>query len=385
MEEYQTGVVELVKTHVLKDTAHRNLARSPSMTAEEILRQNSRRDYVTRWTTVKRPLSYEPGAYDFLARALQKDMHTAILGLPWASPRYVDMKLFGKLIYNMGKPKNPTKSTSPLLKNGHMQAYLRVAIAMFSTRIGTHLPPNKLVIDIWSGYIRIAADHLGICFGPGSVGTGPVTLTMWTSFGAEPEHTTIPRRLLNNQEALDLDLEESRQRAMIKDVRATWSLEDTPLRDLHCRLNQIVFPDEWDPEKANLGINDNIIRSTYLWVNNNFDWGNPVHHLAFITAIIFSKALPDVAYPAGAPPDLILDPSYSTETKKLLISRSIAGLSWNTPPGRGLSDHIQIVVMFTTTFIAYHDAKSPLRIELDNKKTIANYAAKHSEYISSNL
>jgi hypothetical protein len=98
---------------------------------------------------------------------------------------------------------------------------------------------------------------------------------------------------------------------------------------------QIYFKRTINPTDFSLtaaGITENTsepVQDVYKWVLQMFNINDPVHHLVLITAILFTKARPYLAWPENAKdkiPDV--DQLANVNARKLIMSRYIYQLDW---------------------------------------------------------
>ena len=247
------------------------------------------------------------------------------------------------------------------------------------------------VLNAWTAYIYNAMDHLRINFSPWSRNDstsnsaalkGDITIEVWKVIGGRNTQKPIPVKLLGNEEILAQVADTTRRRAIANDIRADWDIANTPLAELHTRLNQVVFPKEWSTENASLPSELRIIWDTYLWVQANFRWDNPVHKLALVTSMLFLYALPHVAYAPEPPipfPNLTSD--MSDLKKQLLITQWVVKMPWveGRNQGKGLHQPDPFLIMVVSAFIAYFEKESPLRKALDGGENVSDWMKKHSK------
>jgi hypothetical protein len=84
------------------------------------------------------------------------------------------------------------------------------------------------------------------------------------------------------------------------DGHALWTAESIKLHSLHKVLNWYILPDDFNFPEFEGERDAKFVKETYVYVIENINLNLPLHHLALILGIIFSKLCPNVFTEATA-------------------------------------------------------------------------------------
>jgi hypothetical protein len=390
--EYQKAVVKFVKNHVITEFRR---GHDKGGNAAAYLRMAERKSTITSWSNTKHPLSYREG-FTALSLALGESQVEVAKGLKWTEPEHISVHEFGQLLFNMGRPHNPAPLSPPLLHQSNLLDSLRITVQMFICFIGKQLPQNCTLADIFAGYIRFACNKLQINFGPWSAGGFPgsgyvrgkkhdrvVVPTTWCGFGKAPDPgSQVPFEMLNHEQALGYQLRMEEHRVVTRDTRAVWVTGEVMMDDLPTYFKRTINPS--DLTLAEAGINkttSDVVRNIYEWALQTFNINNPVHHLVLITAILYAKARPYLAWPEDAKARVPNVEHENAAKQKLIASRYICQLDWcdGRTEKNPLKEGGPFIPIFVTYFMAYAggggDSKSPLQTR---GKIPPAWSSKHS-------
>ena len=105
-------------------------------------------------------------------------------------------------------------------------------------------------------------------------------------------------------------------------------------------------------------------------MQNSFNPDLTNHRLGIVLAIMFSKLLPNIAFPKSWDFDPQTD-----------VTAKVRELTWIAPNHKGVSQTEPFITMMSTTIIAILDKESPLRIHmaLNNNALGDPWMEKHGE------
>jgi hypothetical protein len=148
----------------------------------------------------------------------------------------------------------------------------------------------------------------------------------------------------------------SAKRALLNNINGKWDASMLKITDLHTILHKKTLPSDWTLDSVKFG-EDAYVKETYMWVERYADLENPVHQIALLAGIIFSKVFPQIGYPENAAD--ILRASSSTK-----ISPRIHQVEWTLPKCRSRTsyDPSTLMVMLATYVIALTESRFPLAI-----------------------
>lgn len=400
MEEYQKCVVHLVSEHVIKDVKSR-LSMGASATANAYSAE--RRAAIGQWSKSQFPLSYGEG-FELLSISLASTTMDVGKGLPFTDPKHISIDEFCHLLFNMGKPNQPSALSPPLWRPSPLLDNLRVTVQMFICFVGKNIPQNRTMSDIFTVYVKFACNKLKINFGPWSAGGFPgsgytrgktvdrkVVPTVWCGFGKPPAPgSEVPREMMDNDAAVGYKLRLAKHKAINLDTRAEWAASQILIGDFSIHFKRTINPTDLTLNAAGIdGSTSSKIREVYEWALMIFDINDPVHHLVLFTAMMFQKARPYLNWPTDAKvgaesfmkkkPSDDLEQDDDFETQRLHLCRYICQLPWLDGRSKGniIKEGEPFIPVFVTYFLAYYlKDQSPL---LKSNTTPPGWANKHSK------
>jgi hypothetical protein len=120
---------------------------------------------IGQWSKSQFPLSCGEG-FELLSKSLVNAIMDVGKELPFTDPKHISIDEFCHLLFNMGKPNQPSALSSPLWRPSPFLDNLRVTVQMFVCFIGKNIPQNQTMSDIFTVYVKVACNKLKINFGP---------------------------------------------------------------------------------------------------------------------------------------------------------------------------------------------------------------------------
>ena len=330
---------------------------------------NGRKNALNLWRKHDHPLAYGENAYSLLLKAVTTDPNALAHGLPLSNHGQKSLIWFAEQVF-AAATSNASRTIPPFWKHGRALSLFKMAFQEAERILAAPLdnPESRSTV---TQLIAKAASATRICnipWSPNHTGfagrpSTTVTTTTWINLGhASP----IPRVLHQNNEA-DI-LNNATEQALANDTQAQWSTAGLSIQDLHTILNRQVLPDEWDIDAMTWpsGSKAAYVHNTYIWVRDTFDATLPLHQVAILTSIIFSKLLPNICHN-------IPTPSGSASHNVTNIVRNAPWVPTSATCRKGMKQSIPFVIMMTTFIIAIYEHTSPLR----------KYMRKHSNSLGS--
>jgi hypothetical protein len=324
-----------------------------------------------RWTSQDQPFAY---AHYLLLCDIVKP-NTTILP-PSSAPR-LTLRTFLKSLIQLGL--RCAKSGPPFVKGGSFQHVLPTALSKLQAyAAGRTQDPLAYVEDIlervWLSF-NIHWIPWTSAPDPGQRGrpSSLVVYNAWSRFGGQRDPQELAKRLQPHQ-LHTAAVERNMQLALRDDADAPWSTADMTIQDIHTILHRHQLPDDFVlPVSASRNEKAAYVMETYRYVRENFSLPNPLHQLALIVGIVFSKLTPNVflAKPASIPASRI---STEQSTQQYLNT-----LGWETRTKKGLQQQNIFMSMVTTYIVAMYDSNSPLRKYIQKHGNLGDsWADKHS-------
>ena len=175
-------------------------------------------------------------------------------GLPFTNPKHISIDKFCHLLFDMGKPNQPSALSPPLWRPSPLLDNLRVTVQMFICFIGKNIPQNRTMSDIFTTYVKVACNKLKINFGPWSArgfpGSGytrgktvdqKVVPTVWCGFRKPLAlDSEAPLEMMDNNAAVGYKLRLAKHKAIDLDTRAEWVASQILIGDFPIHFKQTI-------------------------------------------------------------------------------------------------------------------------------------------------
>lgn len=304
------------------------------------------------WLKEDQPFNYDN--YLPLCRAIS----TTITRLPPASEVRLVMKQFMTLLVTASKQK--PKNTVPFIKGGYFQHVLPIAIkTMEQLAQAAGLDVEEHVVHALSHAWKAFNIH-AIPWTPprpANITRGAqqsvIVYNAFINFGAVQVRTIT--NWFRPEERRNAEMEANRDKTMASDADAPWIAGEVKLQDLKNILNRHHLPDDFKNPEFNKSSEAVYVEETYRFVRNVFDAAHPLHHLALIAGIVFSRITPNV----------FVEKPTSVSPRQLATHDSTAqylkSLPWVNKKKKGLAQRDIFITMIMTLIIGLYEPTSPLR------------------------
>ena len=272
-----------------------------------------------------------------------------------------------------------TKTGPPFVNGGSFQHVLPVALKKLEAHATLHeIEPLPYMSDVLERVWLLFRLH-NIPWTPISQPgratrqSRTIVYNAWSHFGGQRDPQQDARIIQPHQQraaAVQRNLKEM----LLSDADGPWTSGDITIQNIHTILHRHILPEDFVIPDMSLSQDATYIMDTYRYVRDNFALPNPLHQLALIIGIMFSKLAPNVftKKPKGVDYEVLATPE-STRTY-------LQTLGWETRNKKGLTQQNIFVSMVTTYIIAIYDEDSPLRKYHAEHGTFGDHwSAKHSE------
>jgi len=308
---------------------------------------------LTLWKQKSHPFDY--AHYLLLCEIVKPDGVT----LPPSSTPQLTLRTFLGSLIDLGL--RQAKGGPPFVKGGSFQHILPVAvnkIKIHAISLGVEPVPYmaEILERVWILF-RIHNIPWTAPSDPHRRGrhSGLVVYNAWSHFGGQRAPEQLLRGPKPHQQHAAA-LEQSLKLALRNDADAPWSTGDITIQDIHTILHRHMLPEDFVIPVMGLDERSGYIGETYRYVRDNFALPDPLHQLALIIGIIFSKLTPNVFMEKPAQSVAFHQLSTEESTREYLNT-----FGWETRPKKGLTQKNIFVSMTATYIIALYDADSPLR------------------------
>jgi hypothetical protein len=332
------------------------------------------------WRKHKTPLSYD--ALEHLTEAVVRDPRAVGSGLPMYSVDLMDHKVFGSLLTSYTSVLAKTSVKPPLSSEGSLRHVLPVALG-FIHGLSNHSDPKEQ--DAFAAkVIAYVAHDRKICHIPWSSPERTeaggvrrkVVFNYWRTLSTARQSVSQPFTSMGARATSPplSPAKASAKRALMNDVNGEWDGSMLKVSELHSILHKRTLPTDW--QIANLNLPDGYVKDTYHWVQTHIDFSKPVHQLALLVGILFSKVSPQVGYPDNTATMLRSLPPAK-------LTARIRQTEWIYPSrrSRASQDVSTNMMMLATTIIALAEPSSPLNRFADNNGAAlgTQWTGKHSK------
>jgi hypothetical protein len=203
----------------------------------------------------------------------------------------------------------------------------------------------------------------------------------WSSFGA----VSVPNNRLNRGNLRAPERQNAEMQAHLKRLReedsdGPWLAGHVRIQDLHTVLHRRQLPEDFKMPQFSEKAAADYVQETYTFVQRTMDLENPLHQLALLYGIVFSRLAPNLftEKPRNADHSHV---ATAASTKAYLSE-----IPWTTREKKGLTQKDIIMTMVTTLIVALYEETSPLRqYHKDHKGALGGqWTEKHSkcDYLS---
>jgi hypothetical protein len=333
-----------------------------------------RRDNMDRWYASDRPLSYDEEAFLPLLRCLQTPHGP--MSMPLGHPQSMTTMEVAALMHDMVRADNPIQRRAPISGKGTFYSVLKVAYGLIMDRAADRNEaesPSQFFVKILAVILDThKVQH--IPWSPpappaGAAGrpTRKAVYNYWRSTAKTLESgQTALLQVLEVEERDDLQTRSVVRDAAESSPTTSWSALDFTLADLGKFLHKQGLPEECDAEDAATYQGDDYVNQTYTWVIGRYNPKKPIHHLALIIAIMFTKIIPHTTH--GKCPSRIFG-IRNTDT----VTAAVRTEPWiqSTSTRKGDKDPNPFLIMVFVYIVAMMEPNSPLQ-------TFINSDAQHS-------
>lgn len=359
LDVYETDVRALVESQVRHSTAEVLRSSSP---AEKAFAQE-RISSLDKWLKQPKPFSYGENSYTNLVKAIVDDPANLHLGLPASSLGQKSMSWFAGAIIESESRQGP-RTLPPFIRSGQALAIMHIVMKELRTLLafpGSSDDDMKNSITLLIAQVAVRRQILNIPWAPnpsGVAGRPPTTVVhdVWINLGRASSASSVNPIIQGPAARRNEAAARAASHQQDTDVNAPWSALDIPLQDLGSILHREVLPEEWDLTPIVFPAGESYVKETYDWVKTHYSGSKPIHQLALLFGIIFSRILPDIFHEKK--------PSNVSNTSTQSFTTSIVRNSPWTAPGankKGVTHPRQFIVMMTTFIIAIYEKESPLR------------------------
>jgi hypothetical protein len=329
------------------------------------------------WLQLKHPLSYENGT-----RLIRVVNHTG-MSLPPASETQLSLDEFCRNLVQLGKrflSGGTRVNGAPFVARGQFQHVLPLAIerlSKFATQLDREAESHAIEV-FRQVFISLKINLLP--WSPPRRGTAGrpadnVVWDAWVQFGgtAEEIRTAVP---LRPSEAMAVARKKVMREMQNNDPNSSWTATGIKIQDLANYLNRRTLPADFTFPMFNSDSGTEYVVDTYQYIKSRINLGKPLHHLALLIAIIFSKLCPNVFTDKPNPVPSVI--SQSEEAARQYLST----LKWTNRVAakRGNTRRDLYICMVMVFILALYDQKSPLRQYYASHKVFGKaWNDKHSE------
>ncbi|KAG6369887.1 hypothetical protein JVT61DRAFT_13351 [Boletus reticuloceps] len=256
-----------------------------------------RRTALALWKKQDHPLAYANNAHRQLIRTIHANNDNLGQGLPAAAMGQKSLTWFADQIIQSATQKG-ARILPPFWKHGRALSIFKVVINEAQRLLGSTLddPATRSSICSFLSKAALLSKVSNIPWSPDPTGIAgrPMTIvthSVWINLGQSMGSDCVAQRDHQSD-----DLDRATQNAIMNDTQAEWSLLSISLQDIHTIWNKQTLPEEWTQLDSMTWPNTadgTYVQQTYNWVRDNYDGSIPLHKLALVMSIIFSKVLPN--------------------------------------------------------------------------------------------
>ena len=201
-----------------------------------------------------------------------------------------------------------------------------------------------------------------------------VVYNAWTLFGGQSTASPTKQVALRPRERQTAAIEANIARAMEDDADGPWCANDLKLQDMHTMLNRRMLPTDFQLPALSKQEDSEYVKATYKKVFDDLDLEKPLHRLALMIGIVFSKLAPNIYTnsPSSGPSALI--------DQEATAQNYLQTLPWSSKSRGGSTEKGPLMSMMTVYILALYDEHSPLReYHKKEKKLGQKWTQKHGK------
>ncbi|KAG6371989.1 hypothetical protein JVT61DRAFT_9007 [Boletus reticuloceps] len=324
-----------------------------------------RRTALALWKKQDHPLAYANNAHRQLIRTIHANNNNLGQGLPAAAMGQKSLTWFADQIIQSAMQKD-SHVLPPFWKHGRALSIFKVVINEAQRLLGSTLddPATRSSICSFLSKAALLLKVSNIPWSPNPTGIAgrPMTIvthSVWINLGQSMGADSVAQRDHQSD-----DIDRATQNAIMNNTQAEWSLLSISLQDIHTIWNKQTLPEEWThldsmtwPNTADGAY----VQQTYNWVRDNYDGSIPLHKLALVMSIIFSKVLPNVCHN-------IVTPSHLQSADSTNFVRSVPWVPTMSGCRKGMKQPRPFIMMMTTYIVALYEPESPFRLYMSAHK-----------------
>ena len=347
---------------------------------------------LNRWLDSPLPLAYGDGQATFISliHAIS-DNHTMVAnGFPPSHRTDWSLATFIDNIYHQGLYSTSSHYRAPIVPKGALGPTLRVSIAHVRG-MNPDVPHEDADRDFKAALLAVFSEKRVAFIPDGRInpnGRGAPSrepsIASWTRLAApDPRHDFLPAMYTSQEARNEAALVRLAQQHVLEDVRGAWDTRTIRIDQFHHYLTRVRMPDNFDPSAAIRDEKIPITLETYNWACEKFrtSLSEPFPQLALILAFLLSKALPTVGWDKTFPrfqrnKFKASDPKGSIKTMRSLVKWE-KKLDGNGKLRKGTGNESLFFSCAAIVFLAWMDASSPLRSNLNTPHFLTDWNRKH--------
>jgi hypothetical protein len=317
------------------------------------------------WRRHSTPLGYD--ALESLINAVSDSPETAKKGLPRTKDHTLDHGSFGRLLVEKSPKIDSHVMMPPFWSDGSLRHVMHIGLRYLSL-FSNHIE-EKDQIEFAQKVLAYVAHKRNIRFVPwtkkGSESgrqTLKVVFNQWRPLSTPQQamtSSTVVAQLLQQSSPPESPSKAIAKRTQHLDENGDWDTKDYKIVDLHQILHKRTLPTNWNIDALNLG-QSGYVAETYQWVTANMDLSKPIHQLALLGGILFSRLGKRLGHEMK-PTDLPSNADSETLTKAIRTQQ------WKEMDRRRVAESADLSMLtFTVAFLGFQESGSPLRTYLES-------------------
>ncbi len=374
---YQKDIINLVCTSINARVNELKLSDDPTERQQGIVLQRD----LKSWKSLPQPLHYD-AILDLI-----RIVSPGSIKLPPASTATLNMDDFVHDLIHAGQQERIRGA--PFIQKGQFQHVLPSAIKHLSSQASAFLVDSDTHPEQHAASclktVMLAIGIHAVPWTPPVVGPGrPISspsITAWAMFGGlRINSNAIPAPSFRPAERHQAAMEEALEQSKDEDPNAPWTILPVKMRHLRKFLNRRVLPTDFThPDIRSEGPETRYVRETYDYAAERLDLSNPLHHLAFLLGVIYSKLCPNV-FTELPRDDFSSDALKKDEKSAREYLNSIPWTNRIAAGKKGTSRRDLYISMITFYIIAIYDRHSPLIRHHEKHQQFGRaWTEKHSE------
>jgi hypothetical protein len=313
------------------------------------------------WQADKNRLDYS--AMEHLVTALAESREASTAGLPFETTQALTHPEFGGLIVRRAPQTTTRHFKPPYWTEGSFRNIIAKSLAYIGDCCDEN-PEGGDRTEYMSRVMAYVAHKMKIVCVPwiseDRTGQGrampKITAKHWRLISTARQMMSSTRLVRSQLTAASTDSPSKVvvKRALESDVNGDWDPSKLRISELHTILHKQTLPTHWPVEDVKASAGGDYVIDTYKWVRDNIDLSKPVHQLALLVGIMFSRI-----------PLWLDQPKSTNEELGGLLGSKLTGAIRETPWSaiarrRGKADAKMDTMMVTTAIVALTEHNSPL-------------------------